>query len=112
MLVFARLDILYSKGILFAPAGFYALTNAARRKIMIYALVVGLISGWAAGKIMKGGGYGIIVDIILGLLGGFVGSWLLSILGFATSGGIIADVIVGIIGAVILVGITRLIKKA
>jgi uncharacterized membrane protein YeaQ/YmgE (transglycosylase-associated protein family) len=79
---------------------------------MIYALVVGLISGWAAGKIMKGGGYGIIVDIILGIIGGFVGSWLLGLLGFATSGGIIADVIVGIIGAVILVGITRLIKKA
>lgn len=79
---------------------------------MIYALVVGLISGWAAGQIMKGGGYGMIVDIILGIVGGFVGHWLLGVLGFATSGGFIADIIVGIIGAVILVGITRLIKKA
>jgi len=79
---------------------------------MIYALVVGLISGWGAGQIMKGGGYGMIVDIILGIVGGFVGHWLLGVLGFATSGGFIADIIVGIIGAVILVGITRLIKKA
>jgi uncharacterized membrane protein YeaQ/YmgE (transglycosylase-associated protein family) len=79
---------------------------------MIYALVVGLISGWAAGQIMKGGGYGMIVDIILGIVGGFLGHWLLGVLGFATSGGFIADIIVGIIGAVILVGITRLIKKA
>ncbi len=79
---------------------------------MIYAIVVGLISGWAAGQIMKGGGYGMIVDIILGILGGFVGSWILGLLGFATSGGIIADVIVGIVGAVILVAITRMIKKA
>jgi uncharacterized membrane protein YeaQ/YmgE (transglycosylase-associated protein family) len=79
---------------------------------MIYAIVVGLIAGWAAGQIMKGGGYGMIVDIILGIVGGFVGQWLLGIMGFATSGGIIADIIVGILGAVVLVGITRLIKKA
>ncbi len=79
---------------------------------MIYAIVVGLIAGWAAGQIMKGGGYGMIVDIILGIVGGFVGQWLLGVLGFATSGGIIADIIVGILGAVVLVGITRLIKKA
>jgi uncharacterized membrane protein YeaQ/YmgE (transglycosylase-associated protein family) len=79
---------------------------------MIYAIVVGLIAGWAAGQIMKGGGYGMIVDIILGIVGGFVGQWLLGVMGFATSGGIVADIIVGIIGAVVLVGITRLIKRA
>ena len=79
---------------------------------MIYAIVVGLIAGWAAGQIMKGGGYGMIVDIILGIVGGFVGQWLLGVMGFATSGGIVADIIVGIVGAVVLVGITRLIKRA
>ena len=39
----------------------------------IYWIVVGLIAGWLAGKVMKGGGYGVLVDIILGILGGFVG---------------------------------------
>jgi len=79
---------------------------------MIYALVVGLIAGWAAGQIMKGGGYGMIVDIILGILGGFLGRWVLGLLGFGTSGGMIANILVAILGAVILVAITRAIKKA
>ncbi len=79
---------------------------------MIYAIVVGLIAGWAAGQIMKGGGYGMIVDIILGILGGILGSWLLGVLGFATSGGLIANILVAIVGAVILVAITRAIKRA
>jgi uncharacterized membrane protein YeaQ/YmgE (transglycosylase-associated protein family) len=79
---------------------------------MIYALVVGLIAGWGAGQIMKGGGYGMIVDIILGILGGFLGRWVLGLLGFGTSGGLIANILVAILGAVILVAITRAIKKA
>src|SRR5437588_465267 len=40
---------------------------------LIYAIVVGLIAGWLAGQVMKGGGYGVVVDIILGILGGIVG---------------------------------------
>ena len=79
---------------------------------MIYALVVGLIAGWAAGQIMKGGGYGMIVDIILGIVGGFLGRWVLGVLGFGTSGGLIANILVAILGAVILVAITRAIKRA
>lgn len=79
---------------------------------MIYAIVVGLIAGWGAGQIMKGGGYGMIVDILLGIVGGFLGNWILGLLGFATSGGLIANILVAIFGAVILVAITRMIKKA
>ena len=75
-------------------------------------IVVGLIAGWLAGKVMKGGGYGIIVDIILGILGGIVGGWIFGALGIWQGRGMIGSIIVAFIGAVILVGITRLIKRA
>jgi uncharacterized membrane protein YeaQ/YmgE (transglycosylase-associated protein family) len=75
-------------------------------------IVVGLIAGWLAGVVMKGGGYGILVDIILGILGGLVGGWIFGMLGIAHGSGMIGSLIVAFIGAVILVGITRLIKRA
>jgi uncharacterized membrane protein YeaQ/YmgE (transglycosylase-associated protein family) len=75
-------------------------------------IVVGLIAGWLAGVVMKGGGYGIIVDIILGIVGGLVGGWVFGLLGISAGGGMIGSIIVAFVGAVILVGITRLIKRA
>jgi len=75
-------------------------------------IVVGLIAGWLAGQVMKGGGYGMVVDIILGLLGGVLGGWIFEKLGVSTGGGMIGSIIVAFIGAVILVGITRLLKRA
>ena len=54
---------------------------------MIYWLVVGLIAGWLAGLVMKGGGYGIIVDILLGIVGGWLGGWLFGRLGIWPAGG-------------------------
>jgi uncharacterized membrane protein YeaQ/YmgE (transglycosylase-associated protein family) len=75
-------------------------------------IVVGLIAGWLAGQLMKGGGYGTIVDIILGILGGVVGGWVFGLLGISAGGGMIGSIIVAFVGAVILVGISRLIKKA
>jgi uncharacterized membrane protein YeaQ/YmgE (transglycosylase-associated protein family) len=75
-------------------------------------IVVGLIAGWLAGLVMKGGGYGIIVDIILGILGGLLGGWIFDKLGLMQGRGMIGSIIVAFIGAVILVWITRLIKKA
>jgi uncharacterized membrane protein YeaQ/YmgE (transglycosylase-associated protein family) len=78
---------------------------------MIYWLVVGLIAGWLAGVVMKGGGYGIIVDILLGIVGGFLGGWLFDRLGIWPAGGMLGSIIVAFVGAVILVGITRLLKR-
>jgi uncharacterized membrane protein YeaQ/YmgE (transglycosylase-associated protein family) len=75
-------------------------------------IVVGLIAGWLAGQVMKGGGYGALVDIILGILGGVVGGWVFGMLGVWPGGGLIGSIIVAFVGAVILVGITRLIKRA
>lgn len=79
---------------------------------MIYWIVVGLIAGWLAGLVMKGGGYGVLVDIILGILGGILGGWLFGRLGIWPAGGVLGSIIVAFIGAVILVGITRLLKRA
>ena len=75
-------------------------------------IIVGLVAGWLAGQFMKGGGYGVVVDIILGLLGGLLGGWLFGLLGIPSSGGMIGSIVVAFIGAVILVGITRLLKTA
>ena len=75
-------------------------------------IIVGLIAGWLAGLVMKGGGYGILVDIILGILGGIVGGWLFGMLGIWPGGGMIGAIIVAFVGAIILVGLTRLIKRA
>ena len=79
---------------------------------IILWIVVGLIAGWGAGQVMKGGGYGVVVDIVLGILGGVVGGWLFGLLGIGAGGGLIGSVIVAFIGAVILIWITRLFKKA
>ena len=73
-------------------------------------IVVGLIAGWLAGQVMKGGGYGILVDIILGILGGIVGGWVFGLLGLHASG-LIGTIIVSFVGAVMLVWISRLAKK-
>jgi uncharacterized membrane protein YeaQ/YmgE (transglycosylase-associated protein family) len=75
-------------------------------------IVVGLIAGWLAGQVMKGGGYGVAVDIILGLVGGVLGGWIFGRLGISAGGGMIGSIIVAFVGAVILVAITRLLKKA
>jgi uncharacterized membrane protein YeaQ/YmgE (transglycosylase-associated protein family) len=78
---------------------------------LIWWAIVGLIAGWAAGQIMKGGGYGTIMDIILGIIGAVVGGWLVGIVGIH-AGGFVGTIIVAIIGAVFLIWITRLLKKA
>jgi uncharacterized membrane protein YeaQ/YmgE (transglycosylase-associated protein family) len=75
----------------------------------LYWIIVGLIAGWLAGKVMKGGGYGVLVDIILGILGALVGGWVFGLLGFH-AGGLIGTIIVAFVGAVILVWIVRKLK--
>jgi uncharacterized membrane protein YeaQ/YmgE (transglycosylase-associated protein family) len=78
---------------------------------LIWWVVVGLIAGWAAGKIMRGGGYGPAMDIVLGIIGAVVGGWLMGILGIY-AGGFIGTIIIAIIGAVFLIWISRMLKRA
>ena len=79
---------------------------------LLYWLIVGLIAGWLAGVVMKGGGYGIVVDIILGILGGILGGWIFTQLGIGAGAGPVGSIIVAFVGAVILVAITRVLKRA
>ena len=78
---------------------------------LIWWVVVGLIAGWAAGKIMRGGGYGPAMDIVLGIIGAVVGGWLMGILGIY-AGGFIGTIIIAIIGAAFLIWISRMLKRA
>jgi uncharacterized membrane protein YeaQ/YmgE (transglycosylase-associated protein family) len=75
-------------------------------------IIVGLIAGWLAGKVMKGGGYGVLVDTLLGMLGGIVGGWVFNVLGIWPAAGLIGSIIVAFVGAVILIAVSRAIKKA
>jgi uncharacterized membrane protein YeaQ/YmgE (transglycosylase-associated protein family) len=79
---------------------------------MIYSIIVGLIAGWLAGQVMKGGGYGVLMDIVLGLLGGIIGGWLFGSLGIWPAGGIVGSIVVSFVGAVILVALTRMLRRA
>lgn len=78
---------------------------------VLYILLVGLIAGWATGKIMKGSGYGIFTDILLGIVGALIGSRVLGMLGIYSNGALIPSILIAIVGAVILVALVRLIKK-
>ncbi len=70
-------------------------------------LIVGLIAGWLAGEVMKGSGYGVIGDIVVGIIGAFIGGFLATALGFGGSVGIFGSVIVAFLGAVILIAVLR-----
>lgn len=79
--------------------------------LFIWWILVGLIAGWAAGKIMKGGGYGVFMDIVLGIVGAIVGGHILGLLGIY-AGGTIGTILVAIVGAVFLIWLSRMIKRA
>ena len=77
---------------------------------LIWWIIVGLIAGWLAGKIMKGSGYGTLVDTILGMVGAVVGGFILRLLGFYSSGGLISSILVATLGAVVLVWLAHKLK--
>jgi uncharacterized membrane protein YeaQ/YmgE (transglycosylase-associated protein family) len=66
-------------------------------------VVVGLLAGWLAGFVMKGGGYGLIGDMVLGLIGSVVGGWIFRALGVSAGGALVPTVFVAFVGAVIVI---------
>lgn len=80
---------------------------------LIVFLIIGGIAGWLAGLLIRGRGFGIIGDIIVGVVGAFIGGFLLTAVGLAAlfGAGIIGSIIVAVIGAVVLLFIIKLIKK-
>ncbi|MEO7021738.1 MAG: GlsB/YeaQ/YmgE family stress response membrane protein [Ktedonobacteraceae bacterium] len=77
---------------------------------LLWWLVVGLIAGVLAGFVMRGG-FGIIGDIIAGIIGAFIGGWLFGVLGISAGGGLIGSIIVAFVGACILIFLLRLISR-
>jgi uncharacterized membrane protein YeaQ/YmgE (transglycosylase-associated protein family) len=78
----------------------------------IWFLVIGLIAGFLAGKLVKGGGFGVVGDLIVGVIGAVLGGWLFGVLGIFPGGGLIGSLIVATVGAVVLLWLVRLIKRA
>ena len=74
---------------------------------VIWWIVVGLIAGFLASMVMRGGGYGIVGDIIVGIIGAFLGGLIASVLGIGGSTGFIGSIIIALIGAIILIAILR-----
>ena len=80
---------------------------------IVYVLIIGAIVGWLAGSVMRGGGFGLLINIILGIIGGFVGRWLFGVLdiGLNLGSAILNQLVVGFIGAVVILLIAGLFRR-
>lgn len=76
----------------------------------IWYILIGIVSGFIAGKIMRGGGFGILVNLLVGIIGGVLGGWVFGLLGIATAG-ILGSLITSVIGAVLLLWIVSFFRK-
>ena len=79
---------------------------------LIAFLIVGLVAGWLAGVLVKGGGFGLVGDLVVGVIGALLGGWLFSAFGASTGGGLIGSIVVATIGAIVLLVIVRVLKRA
>ena len=78
---------------------------------MIYSIIVGLLAGFIAGKLTRGGSFGWITNLFLCLIGGIAGRWLFTQLNISWDGGIVADIGTSVVGAVCILWIASLVKK-
>lgn len=79
---------------------------------LLWFLIVGVVAGWLAGKLVRGGGFGLVGDLAVGVIGAFIGGFLFRALGASAGGGLIGSIVVATIGAVVLLVVVRLIKQA
>jgi uncharacterized membrane protein YeaQ/YmgE (transglycosylase-associated protein family) len=81
---------------------------------IIIALIVGGVGGWLAGVIVKGGGFGIIGNIVIGIVGAFLASWLLPQLGlgFSVGNALVTSILYATVGAIILLVLVSLVRRA
>lgn len=78
---------------------------------LLWFLIIGAVAGWIAGQIMRGGGFGLLGNIVVGILGALLGGFLFGLLGLS-SYGLVGSLITATVGAVVLLWLLRLIKKA
>jgi uncharacterized membrane protein YeaQ/YmgE (transglycosylase-associated protein family) len=79
---------------------------------LLYFVIIGAVAGWLAGTLVRGGGFGLLGDIVVGILGAVVGGYLFGVFGLSAGGGLIGSLVVATVGAVVLIVILRAIKKA
>ncbi len=87
---------------------YFALNIAVGLGGLILTVIIWAVIGWLAGQIMRGGGYGVLGDILLGLVGGLVGGLVFNLLNLNVGGGLIGTIIVGVVGSVIVIAIGRM----
>ncbi len=78
---------------------------------LLVLVIVGILAGWLAGKIMKGRGFGLIGDLIVGVIGAFLGSWLFGLLHVSIGNGLIGTFITALVGSLVLLLLIRLIRS-
>lgn len=77
----------------------------------LYFVLIGAAAGWLAGQFFKGSGFGVIGNIVVGVIGGLIGGFLFSVLGISTGGGLIGSLVTAVVGALVLLWVASLIKK-
>jgi len=78
----------------------------------LWFLIIGVVAGFLAGVLMKGGGFGLLGDLVLGVLGAIFGGWLFGVLGIMPEGGLLGALITALVGAIVLLALVRVIKRA
>jgi uncharacterized membrane protein YeaQ/YmgE (transglycosylase-associated protein family) len=78
---------------------------------IVWFLIIGIVAGWLAGKIMRGGGFGLIGDLVVGVIGALLGGFLFGLLGLSANG-LIGSLVTATVGAVVLLFLIHLIKRA
>jgi len=77
---------------------------------VIWFIIIGIVAGWLAGQIMKGGGFGLLGDLIVGVIGALIGGFLFGLLGIS-AGGLIGSLITATVGAIVLIAIVRFFRR-
>jgi uncharacterized membrane protein YeaQ/YmgE (transglycosylase-associated protein family) len=78
----------------------------------IWFLIIGICAGFLAGVIMKGGGFGLLGDLVLGVVGAVIGGWLFGVLGIYPNGGLLGALVTALVGAIVLIALVRVFKRA
>jgi uncharacterized membrane protein YeaQ/YmgE (transglycosylase-associated protein family) len=78
---------------------------------LIWFLLIGLVAGFLASKMMRGKGYGLLGDLVIGVVGAFLGGWIFGLL-HISAGGLIGLLVTAFVGAVVLIWLLRLLRRA
>jgi uncharacterized membrane protein YeaQ/YmgE (transglycosylase-associated protein family) len=78
---------------------------------IVWFLIIGIVAGWLAGKIMRGGGFGLIGDLVVGVIGALLGGFLFGLLGLSANG-LVGSLVTATVGAIVLLFLIHLIKRA